>query len=165
MGVWIETTIDSGLSGVKKVTPCMGVWIETSLSVLVAQEIHVTPCMGVWIETPSRCWILRQEWVTPCMGVWIETHRSHTPRHPSSRHTLYGCVDWNRGSLRWLLALRCHTLYGCVDWNWMPATKSMVIAVTPCMGVWIETSPCRKSSSTRLSHTLYGCVDWNPGYS
>ena len=34
-------------------------------------------------------------------------------------------------------------------------------AVTPCMGVWIETYWCKLFYSYRSSHTLYGCVDWN----
>ena len=77
----------------------------------------------------------------------------------------------------------CHTLYGCVDWNTISRTASYFITVTPCMGVWIETSLCAASCApccvtpcmgvwieTALSspptrragcHTLYGCVDWN----
>ena len=32
-------------------------------------------------------------------------------------------------------------------------------AVTPCMGVWIETPMSMKMTHAVLSHTLYGCVD------
>ena len=32
-------------------------------------------------------------------------------------------------------------------------------AVTPCMGVWIETCKIKANRSGSLSHTLYGCVD------
>mgnify|MGYP006945586187 CR=1 FL=1 len=56
-----------------------------------------------------------------------------------SRHTLYGCVDWNRYSPRWWRRQR----------------------VTPCMGVWIETAVADKGRYNKQSHTLYGCVDWN----
>ena len=31
--------------------------------------------------------------------------------------------------------------------------------VTPCMGVWIETSFIYSSSKKSFRHTLYGCVD------
>ena len=146
------------------------------------QFVDVTPCMGVWIETdcifPSSC----PAPVTPCMGVWIETHSkrrySHScTSHPvwvcglkptltshgisRSRHTLYGCVDWNgmrvsetpyetRSHPVWVCGLKPatlqtlelryrHTLYGCVDWNGR------------------DDSEC----SAAGCHTLYGCVDWN----
>ena len=33
--------------------------------------------------------------------------------------------------------------------------------VTPCMGVWIETSIFIVLKSSKVCHTLYGCVDWN----
>ena len=31
--------------------------------------------------------------------------------------------------------------------------------VTPCVGVWIETTCCVSSSTASLRHTLRGCVD------
>ena len=35
----------------------------------------------------------------------------------------------------------CHTLYGCVDWNlYIGLCYGQPQSVTPCMGVWIETS-------------------------
>ena len=33
--------------------------------------------------------------------------------------------------------------------------------VTPCMGVWIETSIISAGKPVTQGHTLYGCVDWN----
>ena len=33
-----------------------------------------------------------------------------------------------------------HTLRGCVDWNVLPLREPCRILVTPCVGVWIETS-------------------------
>ena len=35
----------------------------------------------------------------------------------AKRHTLYGCVDWNKLSKFYAEQEECHTLYGCVDWN------------------------------------------------
>ena len=76
-----------------------------------------------------------------------------------------------------------HTLRGCVDWNLREAFRFGILAVTPCVGVWIETirateylqrwkvTPCVGvwiETSTlillhlrMISHTLRGCVDWN----
>ena len=34
-------------------------------------------------------------------------------------------------------------------------------AVTPCVGVWIETIMTHKEIENELGHTLRGCVDWN----
>ena len=124
-------------------------------------EYAVTPCMGVWIETRHKCTFRRHTWVTPCMGVWIETNYGYNSYKDVESHTLYGCVDWNI-----LLALnrdtpRGHTLYGCVDWN--PSASEVFSSrnVTPCMGVWIETTNTNGLLLAAVSHTLYGCVDWN----
>ena len=73
--------------------------------------------MGVWIETETKAGIIQVTIVTPCMGVWIETEDEWADHWAWTRHTLYGCVDWN-------------TL--------AELTRSET-AVTPCMGVWIET--------------------------
>ena len=62
------------------------------------------------------------------MGVWIETH------------------DWQDGAL----ISKSHTLYGCVDWNSSLAPPHNSISVTPCMGVWIETSGRWHQRSARL---------------
>ena len=75
-------------------------------------------------------------------------------------HTLRGCVDWNtegRGTAEFLYR---HTLRGCVDWNPHDLKRTGVIAVTPCVGVWIETFLDLLLSYSR-GHTLRGCVDWN----
>ena len=79
-------------------------------------------------------------------------------------HTLRGCVDWNRLILHykalkavshpaWVCGLKpfrnlsfekphCHTLRGCVDWNSQRELNLLRRIVTPCVGVWIETSQC-----------------------
>ena len=95
--------------------------------------------MGVWIETRGRGegWTLTR--VTPCMGVWIETSKALIYGMASSRHTLYGCVDWNLLSENTVTGYKRHTLYGCVDWNSRSSYVTLSFLVTPCMGVWIET--------------------------
>ena len=80
-------------------------------------------------------------------------------------HTLRGCVDWNiYGDMRGM-NVPCHTLRGCVDWNETADSAGIETAdVTPCVGVWIETS----IGAYRVpapSHTLRGCVDWNSAIS
>ena len=101
-------------------------------------------------------------------------------------HTLRGCVDWNNSFNRISSALESHTLRGCVDWNHYWIGIWQVRAVTPCVGVWIETgrydtnliesgvTPCvgvwietyidYELKRRALGHTLRGCVDWNWGW-
>ena len=120
-------------------------------------------------------------------------------------HTLRGCVDWNRINgasfltsamshpawvcglklylcLPILIAFGSHTLRGCVDWNRYSFLCLRKTSVTPCVGVWIETSirkrymlkhlvtpcvgvwietPVPDFPNFCLCHTLRGCVDWN----
>ena len=98
----------------------------------------VTPCVGVWIETGIKTTPQLRRIVTPCVGVWIETGVNWHNRQVSERHTLRGCVDWNKSSI----------------------ADEPHLAVTPCVGVWIETFLGSSASSTSC-HTLRGCVDWN----
>ena len=76
-------------------------------------------------------------------------------------HTLYGCVDWNKSIKLIIKIIEGHTLYGCVDWNLLCLEVGAELLVTPCMGVWIETSKEPSQRAPEKSHTLYGCVDWN----
>ena len=183
MGVWIETYNTSywtqkiashpawvcGLkhkrrqrdSGTYRVTPCVGVWIETSLALIPIALKTVTPCVGVWIETSLIMSIL-DLWFTshPAWVCGLKLYCEGKTNVPI-RHTLRGCVDWNRGEREKGIEKGCHTLRGCVDWNWLfdmvnnpvkshPAwvcglklsTPNIIdasIIVTPCVGVWIET--------------------------
>ena len=99
-------------------------------------------------------------------------------------HTLRGCVDWNthfyivlnhfpESHPTWVCGLKRHDIYYIC----------FFLAVTPYVGVWIETPTCDcfqnhsqvtpyvgvwiETSSTMLCtqgigcHTLRGCVDWN----
>ena len=137
------------------------------------------------------------------MGVWIETFAGDARKLLLS-HTLRGCVDWNTmfsndGPIKepshpaWVCGLkpqkkqrcnstRCHTLRGCVDWNSLYLLYIHEEVVTPCVGVWIETTGipvfwnsvwshpawvCGLKQANNAdypdiaSHTLRGCVDWN----
>ena len=55
---------------------------------------------------------------------------------------------------RWLGCLS-HTLYGCVDWNHHWPSPPLARAVTPCMGVWIET---RGKNRARQGSTVTPCM-------
>ena len=119
-------------------------------------QFHVTPCMGVWIETSPKQdglsgWRSHPVWVC---GLKLRTFAND---NKTIGHTLYGCVDWN-----WLICgliskTAGHTLYGCVDWNRSLARDAPKREVTPCMGVWIETSVTRKSTLTLASHPVWVC--------
>ena len=118
--------------------------------------------MGVWIETCHTCegqqaksrhtlygcvdWNslmpLRLIWLIWSHPVWVcgLKHNNKVYVCHLLSHTLYGCVDWNFICSRRMAASSCHTLYGCVDWNFVGLIISISFPVTPCMGVWIETS-------------------------
>ena len=55
------------------------------------------------------------------------------------RHTLRGCVDWNLAYQKIYYDFFSHTLRGCVDWNRIFLLRCILLSVTPCVGVWIET--------------------------
>ena len=140
MGVWIETPVILTQS-LKKLSHtlygCVD-WNNTETQRFLSYMSH-----PVWV-----CGLKLEEW---CKSFAI------------SGHTLYGCVDWNLWIKESPCSLCSHTLYGCVDWNHKVALKnsseekshpvwvcglkrdhSILIycryGVTPCMGVWIETS-------------------------
>ena len=117
--------------------------------------------------------------VTPCVGVWIET-LSGLPSAPGmTRHTLRGCVDWNlrlsthpsacgchtlRGCVDWndrdvnpIEDYNSHTLRGCVDWNIRLWHNDQSSGVTPCVGVWIETTASCRACITPKSHPAWVC--------
>ena len=126
---------------------------------------------------------LSKDNVTPCVGVWIETYPRIIYPDEFSRHTLRGCVDWNRPWLTRKPFMTSHTLRGCVDWNnevlwyWRKPLKShpawvcglklfgnrRILMFLRSHPAWVcglkLTSP--PSRFVLLSHTLRGCVDWN----
>ena len=48
-----------------------------------------------------------------------------------------------------------------MDWNRLYVCVACERAVTPCVGVWIETIFVPQIDATNCCHTLRGCVDWN----
>ena len=50
-----------------------------------------------------------------------------------------------------------HTLYGCVDWNCSIERVTIERFVTPCMGVWIETSSQQTKVKKSVSHPVWVC--------
>ena len=117
--------------------------------------------------------------VTPCVGVWIETGTFGSRQRFIQCHTLRGCVDWNFAVEDGNIGVLSHTLRGCVDWNppnwgfttpiavtpcvgvWIETFLIMkriaVLWVTPCVGVWIETSNTRNYGTWLMSHPAWVC--------
>ena len=142
------------------VTPCMGVWIETDRRWSRWGTCFVTPCMGVWIETLLRCSGCRNRRPHPVWVCGLKLCRPPGNRTLRRSHPVWVCgLKPNIPCMA--QRSRCHTLYGCVDWNTKEFVKEMTDRVTPCMGVWIETSSIPTARPRQRSHTLYGCVDWN----
>ena len=56
-----------------------------------------------------------------------------------------------------LLLFVGHTLYGCVDWNLVGWLVVVAAPVTPCMGVWIETSGMKNGVRFIPSHPVWVC--------
>ena len=141
----------------------------------------VTPCVGVWIETGKYAYYDRVSQSHPAWVCGLK-HQFCACKVNFHRHTLRGCVDWNKGRMvnspgggvtpcvgvwietrKELLYLHPTWVTPCVGvwietylwWN-----KKRKAYVTPCVGVWIETFLGSSASSTSC-HTLRGCVDWN----
>ena len=72
-------------------------------------------------------------------------------------HTLRGCVDWNKSYALRYSGAGGHTLRGCVDWNSGRSFDWGVIYVTPCVGVWIETSEQWQLCIHTWSHPAWVC--------
>ena len=164
------------------VTPCVGVWIETLANYLSLPQEIVTPCVGVWIETYKQGWQYYFTWmshpawvcglkrrypflkerndeVTPCVGVWIETGKTDESTAEIMRHTLRGCVDWNRCKMiKWWCPER-HTLRGCVDWNTFDYLEEIPAHGHTLRGcIWIEALFTRWSSLWKDCKHSASCV-------
>jgi len=94
--------------------------------------------------------------VTPCVGVWIETMPFIPIFAQFMSHPAWVC-GLKRSGREGELQLLCHTLRGCVDWNRFSATFIVLPAVTPCVGVWIETFQRWRYSVARMSHPAWVC--------
>ena len=122
---------------------------------------RVTPYVGVWIETCMLiyfCTYLKSLLMWEC-GL---KHSKEVVSLTTIRHSLCGSVDWNLADCeKWygqpmsLLMWECglkqfaggeadhpvggHSLCGSVDWNLNEMPYLRIHAVTPYVGVWIET--------------------------
>ena len=158
MGVWIETTSRSQLWHKYSVTPCVGVWIETFLTNPLKLPNDVTPCVGVWIEKTPFFLInffnqfkSHPAWVCGLKQVFRHLYCF------ARRHTLRGCVDWNTLRFRMLALVSVTPCVGV--WIETSNRSTIVIAsrVTPCVGVWIETFQRWRYSVARMSHPAWVC--------
>ena len=120
----------------------------------------VTPCMGVWIETDTAPLNDFETLVTPCMGVWIETCPKPLTLSVPASHPVWVCGLKHFGWGRPPKHARSHPVWVCGLKLIPPCGKFYLPAVTPCMGVWIETRTLQVYQQGQ-GHTLYGCVDWN----
>ena len=95
--------------------------------------------------------------VTPFMGVWIEIFVGSPYLSTFFRHTLYGCVDWNRSELNIIRDVWVTPFMGVwieIKGWWYRMTDG---GVTPFMGVWIEITNFWAIIGTTLSHPLWVC--------
>ena len=58
-----------------------------------------------------------------------------------------------------LLDIESHPAWVCGLKHYCGSISCSIKAVTPCVGVWIETFLSRRCSLRYRSHTLRGCVD------
>ena len=99
----------------------------------------VTPCVGVWIETNNWEPSPQMGEVTPCVGVWIETFLITNLIYYQKSHPAWVCGlkhEYICPSYKYLLS---HPAWVCGLKPQIDASNCSV-AVTPCVGVWIETA-------------------------
>ena len=161
MGVWIETVNLRYFVFPKEVTPCVGVWIETIERRKLYGGIRSHPAWVCGLKLWLNFYLVNFHNVTPCVGVWIETGNKDFTTSICLSHPAWVCGLKPQPSCPAQFQKR-HTLRGCVDWNRNASKCSeRTTEVTPCVGVWIETFPNCITLQSCVSHTLRGCVDWN----
>ena len=132
----------------------------------------------MWIETFNSTLIHDDNVSHPAWVCGLKLGFS-LPNPTPFGHTLRGCVDWNTmfsndGPIKepshpaWVCGLkpqkkqrcnstRCHTLRGCVDWNSLYLLYIHEEVVTPCVGVWIETTGIPVFWNSVWSHPAWVC--------
>ena len=118
MGVWIEIPHVSRTYRISSGHTLYGCVDWNSSDHRPTLCTQVTPFMGVWIEIPNDIGINLSE--VTSHPLWVCGLKCHSPAiyyESTLRHTLYGCVDWNRSGIGCPSLSNGHTLYGCVDWN------------------------------------------------
>ncbi len=97
--------------------------------------------------------------VTPYVGVWIETLVSMLSHRKKKSHPTWVCGLKPNLCVYIVYGAQSHPTWVCglkqVDFDvyWHAP------AVTPYVGVWIETSVMKPFAITQHRHTLRGCVD------
>ena len=117
----------------------MGVWIETANTARQYETSLVTPCMGVWIETMQIAPELFNCRVTPCMGVWIETPSKAENKRETSSHPVWVCGLKHKEIRIQTCFFPSHPVWVCGLKQSLSFLVVILLFVTPCMGVWIET--------------------------
>ena len=127
------------------VTPCVGVWIETCwccLSVLGCSCHTLRGCVD-WNGWCAQCMLplcgSHPAWVCGLKRISNKIAEQTAESHPA---WVCGLKQAFRPDFS---DVGCHTLRGCVDWNIKGQTLSNLYAVTPCVGVWIETYELRNA--------------------
>ena len=142
------------------VTPCVGVWIETVVRYFKGSNCESHTLRGCVDWNTCIAMIFQVDFVTPCVGVWIETGNVAITGVVLKSHPAWVCGLKPITRVLWKYSMS-HTLRGCVDWNIRTMTAMYPYVVTPCVGVWIETTRSANFSFKSPCHTLRGCVDWN----
>ena len=94
--------------------------------------------------------------VTPCVGVWIETFRIASNRSLSSSHPAWVCGLKQAIAKSRYFALESHPAWVC-GLKLQEAKNNNFRLVTPCVGVWIETSGLKGRSLSLTSHPAWVC--------
>ena len=140
----------------------MGVWIETEQGQFAYQAGQSHTLRGCvdwnWVIAALAVLDLSSHTLRGCVDWNININYT---RPAANSHTLRGCVDWNLKLTVKRNSALSHTLRGCVDWNNTFVFLESQREVTPCVGVWIETTPRLRGRRPIQRHTLRGCVDWN----
>ena len=122
--------------------------------------LRVTPCVGVWIETTIGTSFHNSPRSHPAWVCGLKHNREQIiPLN--RRHTLRGCVDWNKRLLsRRNFRILSHPAWVC---GLKRKTSRSPILLYGSHPAWV----CGLKLKTYctifyyLSHTLRGCVDWN----
>ena len=116
----------------------------------------VTPCVGVWIETTwfhlsSPCQTSHPAWVCGLKPVIRLSAFTHPKSHPAWVCGLKQAIAKSR-----YFALESHPAWVC-GLKLQEAKNNNFRLVTPCVGVWIETSGLKGRSLSLTSHPAWVC--------
>ena len=127
------------LSYLLNVTPFVGVWIETSQRSYGYAPRYVTPFVGVWIETADIKFTAKTYGVTPFVGVWIETQIAQQVYKNDLSHPSWVCGLKRINNKLQDSIFESHPSWVCGLKHRKLAHVYKINAVTPFVGVWIET--------------------------